>query len=120
MNIAETFEQMQSIFNPDAAAYLNKKIQWNISGENGGQWALHIHDQTCELIPGGVEEPDIVFQVSDANWLALSSGQLNNMQAFTTGKLKISGDMMLAMRMSTMFRAKRETTDSEGGMKQVR
>lgn len=107
MTITETFERMQKIFNPGAAAYLNKVIQWHISGENGGQWALHIHDQICDLIPGGVEKPDISFQISDTNWLDMAAGKLNSMQAFATGKLKVTGDMMLAMRMSNIFPVKR-------------
>lgn len=103
MAVAETFETMKSLFNPSAAAGLNKTIQWNISGEEAGKWALKIANQTCELIPGGVEKPDLSLSMSDKDWLAIATGKLNAMQAFTTGKVKASGDLSLAMRLNNLF-----------------
>jgi putative sterol carrier protein len=103
MLVAETFETMKGIFNPTAAAGLNKTIQWNISGEDAGKWAVKIANQTCEVIPGGVEKPDLTLSMSDQDWLAIASGQLNAMQAFTTGKVKAAGDLSLAMRINNLF-----------------
>ena len=37
------------------------------------------------------------------DWFAVATGQTNAMQAFMTGKLKILGDMGLAMKIQTMF-----------------
>src|SRR5450432_2976593 len=64
MTVAETFETMQKIFNPAAAAGLNKTIQWNISGEEADKWAVKIANQTCEVITGGVEKPDLTLSMS--------------------------------------------------------
>jgi putative sterol carrier protein len=107
MTVAETFGALQSLFNPAAATGLNKTFQWNISGAEAGQWALHIIDQRCEIIPGGVAKPDITFHVSDQDWLAIAEGKLNAMNAVTQGKVKITGDMMLAMRVPNLFPVKR-------------
>ena len=38
--IAEIFEAMPTVFNPAAAADLNKTFQWNITGEQAGVCAL--------------------------------------------------------------------------------
>ena len=103
MTVAETFETMKSLFNPTAAAGLNKTIQWNVSGEDAGKWAIQIANQTCEVIPGGVEKPDLTLSMSDKDWLALADGKLNAMQAFTTGKVKATGDLSLAMRINNIF-----------------
>jgi putative sterol carrier protein len=103
MLVAETFDTMKSIFNPTAAAGLNKTIQWNISGEDAGKWAIKIANQTCEVIPGGVEKADLTLSMSDQDWLAIASGKLNAMQAFTTGKVKAAGDLSLAMRINNLF-----------------
>ncbi len=54
MTVAQTIEQLQSHFNPAAAAGLNKIIQLNISGEQGGVWAVKIANQQCEVLPNGV------------------------------------------------------------------
>lgn len=107
MTVAETFETMQTLFNPSAAAGMNKTIQWNISGEEAGKWAFKIADQTCTLIPGGAEKPDLTMMMSDKDWLAIAEGKLDAMQAFMQGKVKTAGDMMLAMRVAQIFPVKR-------------
>jgi putative sterol carrier protein len=107
MTVAETFETMKTLFNSAAAAGMNKTIQWNISGDEAGKWAFKIADQTCELIPGGVEKPDLMMIMSDKDWLAITEGRLDPMNAFMTGKIKTAGDMMLAMRLPQIFQAQR-------------
>jgi putative sterol carrier protein len=107
MTVAETFEIMKSIFNPAAAKGVNKTFQWNISGEQAGTWAVKIANQTCEVIPGGVEKPDMTLNLSDQDWLSIAEGKLDPMNAFMTGKVKVTGDMMLAMKMNQLFPVKR-------------
>ncbi len=103
MTVDETFTTMQTIFNPSAAAGLNKTFQWNISGDEAGTWALKIANQTCELVRGAAEKPDITFNVKDTDWLSIAEGKLDPMNAFMTGKVKVTGDMMLAMRVPNLF-----------------
>lgn len=107
MTIAESFQTMLTLFNSTAAGNLKKTFQWNITGEEAGKYALQIADGKCELISGGVEKPDIAFTVSDKDWLAIAEGKLDAMNAFATGKLKLSGDMMLAMKVQQLFPVKR-------------
>ena len=103
LTVAQTFQDMPAHFNPAAAAGLDKTIQINLSGEQGGQWAIRIANQTFELIPGGVDQPDLTLTMSDENWLALVEGRLNPMTAFMTGKIKATGDLPLAMRVPNLF-----------------
>jgi putative sterol carrier protein len=103
MTVTESFEQMPAIFNPAAAAGMTKTLQWNITGEEAGVWAFQINNGEGKLIPGGVEKPDITFTVSDKDWLAIAEGKLDAMNAFMTGKLKIAGDMMLGMKVPSLF-----------------
>lgn len=107
MTIAELFEQMPSVFNPAAAAGMNKTFQWNITGDEAGVWAFKILNGQGEVIPGGVEKPDITLTVSDKDWLAITEGKLDGMNAFMTGKLKVAGDMMLAMKLQSLFPTRR-------------
>jgi putative sterol carrier protein len=107
MTVAETFETMQTLFNPAAAAGLNTTIQWDISGEQAGKWAFKFADQTSQLIPGGVEKPDLTMMMSDKDWLAIAEGKLDPMNAFVTGKVKTAGNVMLAMRLPQLFPTQR-------------
>lgn len=101
--VAEIFEAMPTIFNPAAAAGLNKTFQWNITGEQAGVWAFRVHDGVCEPVPGGVEKPDVTFTISDQDWIALTEGKLDAQSAFFSGKLKVAGDMGLALRVPQLF-----------------
>lgn len=107
MSVAELFQSMPERFNSEAAAGLTKTIQWNITGEEEGVWAFQIVDGVGTLIPGGVEKPDATFTTSGKDWLAIAEGRLDSMKAFMTGKLKVSGDMMLAMKMPQFFPVKK-------------
>lgn len=107
MTIAESFETMVTLFNPNAAAGLNKTFQWNVSGDEAGVYALKVENGTVELVKGGVEKPDVTFNVSDKDWLAIAEGKLDPMNAFMSGRVKLTGDMMLAMRVQNLFPVRR-------------
>jgi putative sterol carrier protein len=109
MTINETFEDMLKSFKPAKAAGINKTLQWNITGDKLERWAISIREQSCELIQGGVEKPDIVFQANEKDWLSISSGTLDPTMAFMTGKVKIVGDMSLAIKIPGLFPTQRRS-----------
>jgi len=101
--MSELFESMADRLNPAAAAGMSKILQWNITGEDAGVWAFQIDKGLGYLIPGGVEQPDITFTLTDVDWLAIAEGRQDAMKAFMTGKLKVAGNMMLAMKVPQLF-----------------
>jgi putative sterol carrier protein len=103
MKIVELFEAMPKIFNSAAAAGMTKTLQWNITGDEAGVWAFQIVNGVGQLIPGGVEKPDVTFTINAKDWHAIAEGKLDGTQAFMTGKLKVAGDMMLAMKAPQLF-----------------
>jgi len=103
MTMAELFEAMPARLNTAAAAKVNKTVQWNIMGDDPGVWAIQINDGAARLIPDGVEKPDVTFTVNSQDWLTIAEGKLNAMNAFMTGKLKIAGDMGLAMKVPQLL-----------------
>lgn len=103
MTVAELFEEMTKRFNSELAAGMTKTLQWNITGDEPGVWAFQIVDGVGQLIPGGVEKPDTTFTTSDKDWAAIAEGKQDAMKAFMTGKLKVTGNMMLAMKVPHFF-----------------
>lgn len=53
------------------------------------------------------EKADIIINVSDDDFFALSAGTLNAQQAFMQGKIKVKGNMALAMKLNTVLAAAR-------------
>lgn len=102
--VAEIFVKMASErFVPAKAEGIDAIIQFNLSGDNGGQWWLKISNGTCESGQGQAENPKMTLKAAADDWFAVSSGKMNAMQAFMSGKIKIEGDMGMAMKLQTMF-----------------
>lgn len=101
--IAGVFEEMVKHFSPDAAGDTAVSYLFDISGPKGGKWVLDIADKKCELVNGSVPSPTVTISLSDEDWLAIREGKLNSQMAFMQGKLRIAGDMNLAMKLQTMF-----------------
>jgi putative sterol carrier protein len=107
MTVLETFQAMAGLFNPAAAGNMSKTYQWNITGDQAGVYALKIADGTVNLIEGGVEKPDVTFTVKDQDWLSIAEGKLDPQSAFFSGKLKVTGDIGLALRLQQLFPTQR-------------
>jgi len=73
------------------------------TGLEAGIWVFEMTDGVGRLVPGGVERPDTTFTVTDKTWVAIAEGRQDPTKAFMTGKLKVSGDMMLALKVPEFF-----------------
>jgi putative sterol carrier protein len=103
MTVAEIFEEYIKYFNPAAAAGMTKTFQFNITGDEAGKWALKVDNGVCGLVPGGVEKPDVTFTISDKDFIAMSEGKLDPQSAFFSGRLKVAGDLGLALKLQQLF-----------------
>src|SRR5262249_25620508 len=101
--VKETFDQMASRFKADRAAGTNAVIQYNVSGEGGGTWNAAIKDGACTVKEGAVTNPNLTLDIAVQDWLDMLSGKQNGQMLFMSGKLKIKGDMGLAMKLGSMF-----------------
>jgi putative sterol carrier protein len=99
----EIFDAMVEQFQPDKAKNINAVIQYNLSGENGGEWYASIADGTCTVAKGTSEEPSLTINMADEDFVAMSSGNVNPIQLFMSGKVKVQGNLMMAQSMVTWF-----------------
>jgi putative sterol carrier protein len=103
-SIKEIFSQMPSQINPDAAKGMNSVIQFNLGGEGGGNYYVEIKDGTAKVTQGTHPSPNMTMTLAASDYVDLIMGKLNGQMAFMSGKLKIAGDMGLAMKMQTLFK----------------
>ncbi len=101
--VRATFAGMVERFAPDKAGGLSANIAFNLSGDNGGLYWIKIADGAASTGEGSLASADMTVHASADDWFAVAIGDLNPMQAFMTGKLKVQGDMGLAMKMQTLF-----------------
>ena len=100
---AEFFTALPGRFNPAAAVGVTAIIQFELSGDGGGTWHVTVADGACEVASGPHDDPTLVVVASAENWLKVVAGSLDPQLAFLTGRLKVRGDMGLAMRLRALF-----------------
>lgn len=90
-------------FDPAAARGVNAHFQVQITGEGGGIYTLKVADGAAEVLNSTVQNPTVSIEISAADWAALLNRELNATNAFMTGRLRVSGDMSMAMRFAQLF-----------------
>ncbi len=100
----QVVKQMPEFFLPEKAGNTNASIQFDLSGANAGKWFVKIAGGSASSGEGEIESPNLTLLADSQDWVKIMTGQLDGTAAFMSGKLKIKGDMGLAIRMQSMFR----------------
>jgi putative sterol carrier protein len=96
----EFFERaLPARFKPDKAAGIDVTVQVNITGANGGDWAVTIKNQELEVKEGMVSSPTLAVKMAEADYMDLVNGKMSGEKAFLTGKLKFQGNIALALKL---------------------
>jgi len=101
---SEVFDAMPDSFVADAAAGVDVVFQYNISGEGGGDWHSVIKDEECRVEAGIHEKPSCTLKMDGGDFLDMMNGKLPAMQAYTSGKLKLEGDIMKSQLIEKLFK----------------
>lgn len=99
---SEFFSRLQESIDPEKVKGITATYQWDITGGGGGKWYVTLGDDSIEVTEGETEDPSITLTVEAQDWLDIINGKLNGQMAFMTGKLKIQGDMTLAMKLQSI------------------
>ncbi|MBW1890224.1 MAG: SCP2 sterol-binding domain-containing protein [Deltaproteobacteria bacterium] len=95
------FDSMKTAFNSAEATGESAVIQYVIDSPAGEMsYQLNVADGVCTLAKGPAENPRVTLALSLPDYLRMVTGELNGMQAFTTGKLKITGDLMFSQKIA--------------------
>jgi putative sterol carrier protein len=94
-------EALENIRNADPARIgdIDAVILFDLSGDGGGQWTLKLASGSIELEEGETASPSMTL----SDFVSMVNGELNAMAAFMQGKIKVSGDMSLAMKLQSML-----------------
>jgi putative sterol carrier protein len=102
--VKEVFEKMPQAFRAEKAAGVNVVFQYTIAGEGGGEWFAEIREGTCKVEAGKHATPTCTLAIAAGDFLDLMNGKLPAMQAYTSGKLKIGGDIMKSQLIEKLFK----------------
>jgi putative sterol carrier protein len=102
-DIAQLFEQMPGAFLAEKAGNLNATVQFNLTGDGGGQWNARVADGKCTIEKGTAANPTATINMAADDYADLISGKLNPVNAFMQGKVKVEGDLNTVMKFQTLF-----------------
>ena len=97
-------ESVEERFRPEKAEGVDIKIGYDLSGDGGGQWTVVVKDQTCTLKDVMDDDCTIVMRMEAQVFVDLNQGKLDGATAFTSGQVKIDGDIGAAGLTTALFR----------------
>jgi len=104
MTPREVFEQkLPGSLNKEKADKIGGTFQFKITGDDGGEWYIDLSKDSDWISEGTMDAAKCTVTVSDADWIAIIDGSLNAQMAFMSGKLKVAGDMSLALKIQTLL-----------------
>ncbi|XP_014811871.1 PREDICTED: hydroxysteroid dehydrogenase-like protein 2 isoform X2 [Calidris pugnax] len=102
--VAETFRVIQGAMSEEHVRSTQGVFQFELSGEEGGTWYIDLKTQGGSA---GFGKPpvtaDVVMSMSSTDFVKMFTGKLKPTLAFMSGKLRIKGNMSLAIKLEKML-----------------
>ncbi len=79
-------------------------VQINITGKDSGVFYVEVKDGKINVEPYDYHDRNCAITISLADFVKLANGKLDPVLAFTTGKLKVDGDIGKALEFSKLLK----------------
>ncbi|NXD74023.1 HSDL2 protein, partial [Eolophus roseicapillus] len=102
--VAETFRVIQGAITEEYVRTTQGVFQFELSGDEGGTWYLDLKTKGGSAGSGNPPlKADVVMSMSSTDFVKMFTGKLKPTLAFMTGKLRIKGNMALAIKLEKML-----------------
>jgi putative sterol carrier protein len=103
MTIARLMELMPKAFRAEMAEGVDSVIQFVFTGDESGEWYATLRERACIVTKGTAPAPTLTLTARSQDYLSMIAGTLNPMAALAQGRIKLKGDIGLAMKMTSLF-----------------
>lgn len=103
IDVKTIMNAIPSGFNPEKAKGVNGIVQCVFTGDQASNWVIEIKDQTCHVQEGLTNDPDLSIKAKAEDGVKLLTGKLDPMRAYMLGKIRITGDLGLGMKLVNLF-----------------
>lgn len=98
------FAEINNRLTAEKAAKINATYLFDVGGDDGGKWFADLTKAEGPWIEKKDGEAKCTITIPKGeDWVAIASGKLNPTSAFMTQKIKIKGDMSLAMKLQGLL-----------------
>lgn len=87
--------------NPERAKKIGGVFEFVLEGDQGGTWHLDMNEPAVR--PGPAEKMNVRIRMKASDFVAVAQGKLNPIMAFTTGRLKVEGNVALATKLQQVL-----------------
>ena len=102
--LKEFLAGLPQAFLPEKATGVDAVIQFKFTGAEAGNWFVTIKDGKIAVAEGTAPAAKLTLTADSGDLVKIFTGKLDGMQAFMQGKLRLAGDMNLAMKLLGMFK----------------
>lgn len=88
---------------PEIVKKVGAVYRFDITGDNSGTWTVDLKNGVGSVHEGEPPQSNITITVSESDFVAFANGSLDPMAAFTSGKVKVKGNVMLATKLQPLF-----------------
>ena len=97
---------------PELAEKIQKIFQFKLSDPDSA-WTIDLKNGKGSVEPGVGANPDCTLELSDQDFMDMSAGKADPMKLFSSGALKISGDIMASQKLGFLQKIKPEEIKDE-------
>ena len=103
IGIKEFFKQLPSKLDAEAAEDVDAVYQFDLSGAQGGQYVVTVREGACHVKEGCHDDPHVILSMAGEDCVKVLNGELSGPAAAMCGRIRISGDMGLAIQLKALF-----------------
>ncbi|KAF1586367.1 UNVERIFIED_CONTAM: Hydroxysteroid dehydrogenase-like protein 2, partial [Eudyptes pachyrhynchus] len=102
--VEETFRIVKDSLSDEVVRATQAVYQFELSGEDGGTWFLDLKSKGGKVGHGEPSDrADVVMSMATDDFVKMFSGKLKPTMAFMSGKLKIKGNIALAIKLEKLM-----------------
>jgi hypothetical protein len=89
--------------NPEKAKEIGAVYLFKITGDGGGEWTVDLASASPSCKPGAGAAAQCTIEVAHEDFKAMLGNPQLGMQLYFQGKLRVTGDPMLATKLQRLF-----------------